>query len=150
MMKTKLDIEVKSLALRFESFRSKKLEDPILSYSCFFIQEMACSWASSCNILKRWIKGQSMECLSDWARWSALELTLHMMEPRPARNLQSCIKNYGLGLWEKIPRNKGYPSWAHHEGIEEWRRSLSCYWCFPSSPPLFPSISSSISPLSSS
>ena len=147
-MKTKLEIEVKSIALRFESFCSQKLKDPILSYSCFFIQEMACSWASSCNILKRWIKGQSMECLSDWARWSALELTLHMMEPRPARNPQSCIKNHGSNLWEKNLRNEGGYFWAHHEGgwgvkdVHELLPMLSFFLSLP-----FFNLFSNLSPL---
>ena len=41
-MKINLEMEMKSLALRFERFRSQKLEDPIPFYSCFSIQEMGC------------------------------------------------------------------------------------------------------------
>ena len=40
------------------------------------------------------------------------------MEPPPARNFQSCIRNCGLDPWVENPRNEDGSSWAHHEGVE--------------------------------
>jgi len=57
--------------------------------------------------------------MGDWARWRSLELTLHMIEPPPARNLQSCTKNHKLGLWRKNLKNERYFSWANHRW--SWR-----------------------------
>jgi hypothetical protein len=47
------------------------------------------------------------------------------MEPPPARNLQSCIKNHGFKPLGENPRNEGGSSWAHHEG---GLRSEGCPW----------------------
>ena len=57
--------------------------------------------------------------MGDWARWRSLELTLHMIEPPPVRNLQSCTKNHKLGLWRKNLKNERYFSWANHRW--SWR-----------------------------
>jgi len=113
-MKINLEIEMKSLALRFESFRSQKLEDPSLPHSCFFIRKIVHSWASSCNAPKDESK------INPWDAW-VLELdedslnslicdgiTIHKecFHPSPKTT------NYS---WEENPRNESYFSWAHQE-----------------------------------
>ena len=95
--------EMKSLALRFESFRSQKLEDITAFHSYFHIQrEIGFLWASSCNIPKGWIKRWSIGNGAIELDEGFLNLLLHTMEPPPVRNLQASTKNHKLGLWRKI------------------------------------------------